>query len=103
MSEQKSFDPVELDSDKFEVRLENPHVRVLEVLMPPGTRHAMHGHPQHLVYVLTSYTIKDFFEDGTTKVSRREAGEIFWEDPIIHAAENVGESPVHALIIELKK
>jgi hypothetical protein len=32
----------------------------------------------------------------------RDAGEILWGDEITHATENVGETPVHALIIELK-
>ena len=47
--------------------------------------------------------VKDFFEDGSTKVSHREAGEVIWGEPITHAAENVGESLIHALIVELKE
>jgi quercetin dioxygenase-like cupin family protein len=103
MPEQKSFDPVVLDPDKFKVRLENARVRVLEIRMPPGSRHAMHWHPEHLIYAITSYTVKDSFLDGTTKVSNREAGEVIWGEPITHAAENVGRTLVHALIIEFKK
>src|SRR5262245_661537 len=102
LSEQKLFDPVELDPDKFEVRLENARVRVLEVRISPGSSHAMHSHSQHLIYALSSYTVKDSFPDGTTKIGSREAGEMIWEEPLTHAAENVGEGPVHALIIELK-
>ena len=103
MAEQKSFDPVVLDPDMFEVRLENARLRVLEVRMPPGSRHAMHWHPAHLIYVLAPYVVKDTFPDGTTRVGSREAGEVIWGEPVTHEAENVGEGPVHALIIELKK
>ena len=103
MPEQQSLDPVVLDPDQFEVRLENSRVRVLEVRMPPGSRHAMHWHPQHLIYTLTSYMVKDSFPDGTTIVGSREAGEVIWGEPVTHASENVGGSSVHALIIELKK
>jgi len=103
MPEQKSFDPVVLDPDKFEVRLDNARVRVLETRMPPGSRHAMHCHPQHLIYALTSYTVKDSFLDGPTRISSREAGEVIWGEAVTHAAENVCESWVHALIIELKE
>jgi len=101
--EQKSFDPVVLDPDMFEVRVDNARVRVLEVRMPPGSRHAMHWHPEHLIYAITSYTVKDSFPDGTTKAGSREAGGVIWGEPVTHAAENVGGTSVHALIIELKK
>ena len=103
MPEQTSLDPVVLDPDLFEVRLENSRVRVLEVRMPPGSRHAMHRHPEHLIYALTSYIVKDSFPDGTTIVDSREAGEVIWGEPVTHESENVGGSSVHALIIELKK
>ena len=45
MVEKGALDPVALDPDKFEVRFENERVRVLEVRMVPGTKHAMHWHP----------------------------------------------------------
>lgn len=59
MVEKGALDPVALDPDKFEVRFENKRVRVLEVRMAPGTKHAMHWHPQHLISALSSYTVKD--------------------------------------------
>jgi hypothetical protein len=62
----------------------------------------MHSHPEHIIYALTSYTVKDSFPDGTTNVGSREAGEVIWGEPVTHAAENVGAGAVHALIIELK-
>ena len=71
--------------------------------MPPGSRHAMHCHPEHFTYAVTSYIVKDSFPDGTTRIVRREAGEVIWGEPVTHEAENVGGTPVHALIIELKK
>jgi hypothetical protein len=63
----------------------------------------LHAHPQHLIYALSSYTVKATFPDGTTEVGSREAGELIWQEPVTHAAENVGGGPVHALIIELKE
>ena len=37
-----SLDPVVLDPDKFDVRLENGRVRVLEARIAPGQGHGMH-------------------------------------------------------------
>ena len=103
MPEEKSHDPVLLDPVMFEVRLENSRVRVLEVRMPAGSRHALQSHPEHLIYAMTSYVVTDIFPDGTRRVGSREAGEVVWGEPVTHEAENVGETSVHALIIEIKK
>ena len=102
MTQESKLDPVALDPDKFEIRFENAHVRVLEARVAPGQGHGMHSHPKHLIYTFSSYTVKDTFMDGSTKSMGREAGEILWGDALIHATENVGVTPVHCLIIELK-
>lgn len=103
MVEKGALDPVALDPDKFEVRFENKRVRVLEVRMAPGTKHAMHWHPQHLISALSSYTVKDTLPDGTTMVGQRRAGEVIWGDELTHAAENIGDSLLHTLVIELRR
>ena len=97
-----SIDPVALDPDKFDVRLENDRVRVLETNIAPGCGHGMHWHPDHLIYILSSYKVEDSFSDGETKVIERDAGDILWGEELTHATKNVGETPVRALIIELK-
>lgn len=97
-----SSDPVALDPDKFDVRLENERVRVLEVRIPPGQGHGMHWHPAHLIYTLSAYDVQDRFPDGNTKTIKRDAGELNWGDSLSHATENIGETAVHALIIEFK-
>jgi len=62
----------------------------------------MHWHPEHLIFTLSPYKVKDTFTDGSTKTMERNAGELLWGDELTHATENVGETEVHALIIELK-
>ena len=102
MAHTSSLDPVTLDPDKFRVRFENEHVRVLEAKIDPGKSHGMHAHPKHLIYTLSSYRVQDTFTDGDTKVMERDAGELLWGDELTHATENIGGTQVHALIIELK-
>ena len=102
MIHQSSLDPVALDPDKFEVRLENEHVRVLEAKIEPGQAHGMHAHPKHLIYTHSSYKVQDTFTDGSTKTMERNAGELLWGDALTHATENIGKTQVRALIIELK-
>ncbi len=54
------------------------------------------------MFTLSPYKVQDTFPDGSTKIIRRDAGELVWGDELTHATENIGETAVHALIIELK-
>ena len=36
------------------------------------------------------------------RMSKREAGEAYWNEPITHSVENLGKTDIHNLIIELK-
>ena len=90
-------------SQKLTVRLENDRVRVLELRLKPGEREGFHIHPQYLLYALTNYRVKNTAADGTSKVFERKAGDVFWGEPITHKGENVGDTEVRALIVELKQ
>lgn len=102
MIRESSTDPVTLDPDKFEIRLENDRIRVLEANIASGEGHGMHWHPAHLIYTLSSYKVRDTFPDGSTKTIERGAGELLWGEELTHSTQNVGETGVHALIIEFK-
>ena len=102
MADNPTPDAVIVDPDKFTVRLENKHVRVLEARIPPGEGHGMHWHPKHLVYTLSAYKVRDTFPDGGTKTMERDAGECLWGEELTHATVKIGTTTVHALIIELK-
>jgi beta-alanine degradation protein BauB len=88
---------------KLTVRFENDQVRVLELRLKPGEAEGFHSHPQYLLYALTDYRVKNTATDGTSKIFERKAGDIFWGEPITHRGENVGNTEVLALIIELKQ
>jgi hypothetical protein len=102
MRDKPTPDAVLVDPDKFTVRLDNERVRVLEARIAPGQGHGMHWHPQHLVYTLSAYKVRDTFPDGGTKTMERGAGELLWGEELMHATTNIGETAVHALIIEFK-
>ena len=91
------------DSQRLTIKFENDKVRVLELRLKPGEEEGFHSHPQYLLYALTTYRVKNTTEDGTAKVFERKAGDVFWGEPITHKGENVGETEVHALIVELKQ
>ena len=90
------------DDQKLAVKFENNQVRVLELRLKPGEGEGFHAHPQYLLYALTDYRVKNTSADGTSKIFERKAGDIFWGEPITHKGENVGNTDVRALIVELK-
>ena len=90
------------DDQKLTVKFENNQVRVLELRLKPGEGEGFHAHPQYLLYALTDYRVKNTSADGTSKIFERKAGDIFWGEPITHKGENVGNTDVRALIVELK-
>ena len=85
------------------VRFENDRVRVLELRLKPGEREAMHTHPQYVLYALTDYRVKNTSADGTVRVFDRKRGDVFWGEPVTHGGENVGDTEIRAVIVELKQ
>jgi quercetin dioxygenase-like cupin family protein len=91
------------ESGGLSVRFENDQVRVLELRLKPGDREGMHTHPFYVLYALTDYRVKNTSADGTVRVFDRKQGDVFWGAPITHSGENVGDTDVHAVIVELKQ
>jgi quercetin dioxygenase-like cupin family protein len=91
-----------VSDEKSKVLFDNHRVRVLELRLDPGESEPLHSHPDYLVYVLSPATMRMTAADGSTKVVELGAGQVSFGPPTTHAGENVGESTLHELIIELK-
>lgn len=96
-------DAVHTDSDKYRVILENDCVRVLDYKDLPGEKTHPHRHPDFVLYALGAFKRTLTLPDG--KVLRRQfnAGDVMWSDAQTHTGENVGETPTHVLMVELKR
>ena len=95
-------DPVKLSPQYYKVLLENDEVRVLEFRAKPGEKEPMHSHPSAVVYNFGDAKARST-QDGKTQDVVANAGTAFWRPPITHAFENIGETDVHALVVELKR
>ncbi len=95
-------DAVETDGDKYSVLLENECVRVLDYTDMPGDKTHEHHHPRFVLYSLTSFKRTITLPDG--KVLNREfkPGEVMWSEAQTHIGENVGTTPTHVVLVELK-
>ncbi|MBI3349198.1 MAG: hypothetical protein HY020_18555 [Burkholderiales bacterium] len=87
------------------VLLENDEVRVLEVTVAPGEREPLHVHRYPAVMIIdTSPHMVEHLQDGSSRdLGVRPPGTRWF--PVVqgHAMENVGNVPLHAIRVELKK
>jgi quercetin dioxygenase-like cupin family protein len=84
------------------VLLENNRVRVLEVRIKPGEKIPMHSHPAHLTYALSDAKGQYTSPDGSSSISEAKTSGVFWSEPVIHSSVNVGNTEIHAIVVELK-
>jgi quercetin dioxygenase-like cupin family protein len=95
-------DPAVVNSKTIKVKFENEKVRVLEAELPPGTKEQVHSHPAYVIYVLAGGKVRNYGTDGKTTEAQLKTGEVLYRDPLTHAAENIGDTTMHLILVELK-
>lgn len=96
-------DPLQTDRDKYKAILENDCVRVLEYTDRPGERTQQHRHPAFVLYALSSFKRSLTLPGGKVLKRQFKAGDVMWSDEQTHIGENVGDTPTHVIIVELKR
>jgi quercetin dioxygenase-like cupin family protein len=97
------FDALEAASNVYKLIMENDRVRVLDARFKPGEKAAMHMHPDHMVYIFNDGKLKLTPSKGKIQEVDLKAGQTIWMDATSHAAENLGKSDAHLLVVELKE
>ena len=96
-------DPAVVNSKTIKVKFENDRVRVMEATLPPGVKEAVHSHPAYVIYVLEGGRSRNYASDGKVTEIELKTGEVLFREPMTHAAENIGDKPLHLILVELKK
>jgi quercetin dioxygenase-like cupin family protein len=86
----------------MKVLLENARVRVQYHDVAVGETVPMHSHPAYVAYVIEPYKARLRQADGSEKTVDRKPGDVFWADPVTHSVENLANTGIHNLIVELK-
>ncbi len=84
------------------MEFENEFVRVLRIRLGPHEKIPMHEHSAHVVVSLTETDVMTTLANGKTAAMRMRAGEARWAPPLSHAAENLHDTPIELIEIELK-
>ena len=96
-------DPAVVNAKTIKVKFENDRVRVMEATLPPGVKEAVHSHPAYVIYVLEGGKYRNYASDGKTSDGELKPGEVLFREPLTHAAENIGTTTMHMILVELKK
>lgn len=95
-------DAVQTDGDKYQVVLENTQVRVLEYRDLPTEKTHLHKHPQFVVVAMSPFSRRLHLPDGRILTRQFKVGDVMYSDGESHIGENVGATPTHVLLIEMK-
>lgn len=95
-------DPAVVNSKTIRIRFENDRVRVLEAILPPGTKEQVHSHPAYVIYVLEGGRYRNYAADGKITEGTFQTGDVIYRDSLTHAAENIGDKPMRMILVELK-
>jgi len=86
----------------YKVLWENEDIRVVEHRMEVGESEPKHSHPKMLAYVIEDCTVRITEADGTVHDESLTKGGFLEIPPWTHSIENIGDTPLHTFIIELK-
>jgi quercetin dioxygenase-like cupin family protein len=95
-------DPAVVNSKTIKVKFENDRVRVLEATLPPGVKEQVHSHPAYVIYVLAGGRSRNYAIDGKVTEAEFKTGDVIFREPLTHAAENIGDTTIHMILLELK-
>jgi len=84
------------------VRLDNLNVRVLESVLNPGQKEHVHSHTACVIYVISGGRVRSHTADGKSVDSELITGATIYREPTTHWTENIGTSPIHLIVTELK-
>jgi quercetin dioxygenase-like cupin family protein len=96
-------DPVKISPQLYTIRIDNEWLRVLEYRLKPGQKEPIHSHPRGFVYMLGDARARVSLPDGSSSVIDERSGDLTWRDPTTHGLENIGDTDVHAIGVELKR
>ncbi len=95
-------DGVVADPKHYSVEFENDRIRVIRIKYGPGEKSVMHTHGPNMAVFFTDGKVRMTFPDGTSAETTTTARGIEWADAEEHLPENLSDSPMELVLVELK-
>ncbi len=96
------IDPVEVSPNEYKLLYEDDDIRVVDMNLPAGVSDTEHSHPNEVVYFITGGKARIHVGDESMEVEVPN-GHVMVHDPWTHRVENIGDTDIHAIIVEKKK
>ncbi|HLX11416.1 MAG TPA: hypothetical protein VKS81_01260 [Bacteroidota bacterium] len=97
-----SLDIAIVAKDNVVVKLDNEHIRVMEITLPAHSVGPLHWHPGHAVYYLTEAHLRNTPTDGAPILIDVKPGDTTWTETVTHVTENLGANVAHFIMIEIR-
>jgi quercetin dioxygenase-like cupin family protein len=95
-------DIVKIAPEQHAVLFENDQIRMLKVTVKPGDKVPLHRNPANVHYVLTGGKLRFTDPDGSTQEVELTAGQVIPAPEGSHAVENIGDTEMQSIGVELK-
>lgn len=96
------IDAVAIAPDLHKIIFENDKIRVLDVVVPPGAHADMHWHPENVGYVVAPGKLKFTKPDSTSVEAELKTGQVTNAGENSHIVDNIGNTTVQVIQVELK-
>ncbi len=84
------------------VEFENDRIMVIRYRFAPHAKVPIHDAPDLLAIWLTDGRLKMTFPDGTSKLEIHKRGETEWTPAQKHAGENLADTPLEFIAVQMK-
>ena len=98
---QSARDAVVVDPTHHHVIMDNPRVRVFEVLAAPGDKSSMHTHPPLVAVSLGTARLRMTTPDGKSSILDLHPAQVLWMENVEHSWELLA-GQVHLVAVEVK-
>lgn len=97
-----ALDATKVTPDRYTVLVENDRVRVLRARIGPRAKAPLHAHPPYVAVALSESHQRLTSESGETRESKRPAGSLAFNPALRHAEENLLDTSIDYILVELK-
>ena len=96
-------DPIIVAPDHYRIVFENDRVRILSFHADPRAQWALHEHPDTVVISLNEYQVRNVVPGFQPTVRAARHGDVAWIPARSHTGENVGNTEMDCILVELKE
>ena len=95
-------DATKVDSKHYKIESENSRVRIVRAKYGPHEKSVMHSHPDLVAIFQNDGRVKFTYPNGKSEEREMKAGQVVFEKATRHLPENMTDSDMEVILVELK-